>query len=64
MRVYLVGGDRLTVPEAALIREDPINGSMICTDYYGCPIMTLTKAQLIGYLMLRCQSESEECFRP
>lgn len=56
-RIYLAGGDRLMVPGAAFVREDPINGLLICTDANGCPIKKVKKDQVIGYLVFTCQSQ-------
>lgn len=56
-RIYLAGGDRLTIPGAAFVREDPINGSLICTDADGCPIKKVKKDQVIGYLVFTCQPQ-------
>lgn len=60
-RIYLTGGDRLTVPEVALVRDEPTNGSLICTDANGTPIKTVKKDHVIGYLIFTCQSDECEC---
>jgi hypothetical protein len=60
-RIYRAGGDRFTVPCAAFIREDPRNGLLLCTDANGCPVKTVKKDQVIGYLVFTCQSG--ECFQ-
>lgn len=58
-RIYLAAGDRLTVPDAAFVREDPTNGSIICSDANGSPIKAFEKHQVIGYLVFT--RHSDEC---
>lgn len=56
-RLYLAGGDRLTVPGAAFILEDPIGGLLVCTDVNGCAIKSFQTDQVIGYLVFTCQQD-------
>lgn len=60
-RVYLAGGDRLTVPCAAFVREDPARDFLDCTDADGFTVKRLQREHVIGYLIFTCQSE--DCFQ-
>ncbi len=59
-RVYFTRGDRFTVPGAAFVREEPESDLIVFIDASGSPISMINKAEVIGYLIVTCQSE--ECF--
>ncbi|TVR76898.1 MAG: hypothetical protein EA415_00645 [Sphaerobacteraceae bacterium] len=59
-RVYFARGDRFTVPDAAIVQEDPESDALVFTDASGSPISMINTADVIGYLIATC--EAEECF--
>ena len=58
VRIYLVEGSRFTIPDAASIREDPGSDSLICVDANDRPIKTIQRDQVLGYLVIGCDSEA------
>lgn len=52
-RIYLAGGDRLTVPNTVFVCDDPTDSSFVCVDAGGSCLQRFDKADVIGYLIVR-----------